>query len=46
MYQARERRTGATVAVKIVPLSDGDEPSTLAHEITVLAACDHPNIVR
>lgn len=46
VYKARDRATGDIVAVKIVPLSEGDDPAEMAHEITVLAACDHPNVVR
>lgn len=46
VYKARDRATGDIVAVKIVPLSEGDDPAEMEHEITVLAACDHPNVVR
>ena len=46
VYKARDRATGDIVAVKVVPLSEGDDPALLAQEITVLAACDHPNVVR
>lgn len=46
VYKARDRATGDIVAVKVVPLSEGDDPAEMAHEITVLAACDHPNVVR
>ena len=31
---------------QVVPLSEGDDPADLAKEIELLAACDHPNVVR
>ena len=46
VFKARERASGQLVAVKVVPLSEGDDPADLAHEIELLAACDHPNVVR
>ncbi len=46
MFKAQERATGRLVAVKVVPLSEGDDPADLAKEIELLAACDHPNVVR
>lgn len=46
VFKARERASGQLVAVKVVPLSEGDNPADLAKEIELLAACDHPNVVR
>lgn len=46
VFKARERASGQLVAVKVVPLSEGDDPADLAREIELLAACDHPNVVR
>lgn len=46
VFKARERASGQLVAIKVVPLSEGDDPADLAREIELLAACDHPNVVR
>ncbi|MGH7298745.1 MAG: serine/threonine-protein kinase, partial [Polyangiaceae bacterium] len=44
VYRALDRQTGATVAVKVLP-GDGDA-ARFAREAQVLAALDHPGIVR
>jgi hypothetical protein len=44
VYRARDRATGATVAVKLLP--DGGDSARFAREAEVLSAIDHPGVVR
>lgn len=37
--------TGAIVAVKIIPLTEQDEISSIQKEIGMLRDCQHPNVV-
>lgn len=48
VYKARDRNTGATVALKKIRLENEDEgvPSTAIREISVLKELQHDNIVR
>lgn len=46
VYKARMIDTGDTVAVKIIPLTEADEIGNVQKEISMLRACNHPNIVR
>jgi serine/threonine protein kinase len=43
-----DRVLGQTVAVKVIKVSeqDQDEVESIHHEITTLAGCNHPNIVK
>lgn len=45
VYRARDRTTGATVAVKLLTESRGDA-ARFAREAGVLASIDHPGVVR
>ncbi len=45
VYRARDRTTGATVAVKLLTERDGDA-SRFGREAEVLASIDHPGVVR
>jgi hypothetical protein len=48
VYKAFDRVLGQTVAVKVIKVSeqDQDELERIHHEITMLAECNHPNIVK
>jgi eukaryotic-like serine/threonine-protein kinase len=47
VFRATDRKDGGTVAVKLVaPLADPSAPDRFAREVRVLAALDHPAIVR
>ena len=45
VYKARVLDTGAIVAVKIIPLTEQDEISSIQKEIGMLRDCQHPNVV-
>lgn len=48
-YRARDTRTSATVALKVVHervVRDGDLAARLRHEVRVASQLDHPNIAR
>ena len=40
------RANGEIVAVKMIPLTEADEMSSVQREISMLRDCDHPNIVK
>ena len=46
MFKAQAREGGEVVAVKIIPLGDDDEITSIQREIEMLKECDHPNVVR
>jgi serine/threonine protein kinase len=48
VYEGVDRRTGQTVAIKIIPLLDQDDEefAHLQKEIQLLSECNHPNVVR
>lgn len=46
VYQAQDKDTGETVAVKVIPLGDKDEVAEIQKEIAMLKECNHPNVVR
>jgi serine/threonine protein kinase len=48
VYKAKDRQTGAIVALKKIRLEAPDEgiPSTAIREISLLKELRHPNIVR
>lgn len=49
VYQATDTRLHREVAIKILPLENGDNPEALARferEARAMAALDHPNIVK
>src|SRR5690349_14795311 len=46
VFRARDRETGALVALKTLAASDDDAKRRFLRESTVLAALDHVNIVR
>ncbi|HEY8040821.1 MAG TPA: protein kinase [Polyangiaceae bacterium] len=46
VYRARDRRTGAAVAVKVLRLTEAEPLERFARETRALAELDHPAIVR
>lgn len=48
VYKARERQTGAIVALKKIRLEQEEEgvPSTAIREIALLKELNHPNVVK
>ena len=48
VYTARLKQSPSNelVAVKIIPLTDGDEVDSIQKEIGILRVCSHPNVVR
>mmetsp|Transcript_82507 Transcript_82507/g.145618 ORF Transcript_82507/g.145618 Transcript_82507/m.145618 type:complete len:423 (-) Transcript_82507:64-1332(-) len=48
VYRATCKKTGQTVAIKVVKMEHEDEgmPSTAIREVAVLKAADHPNVVK
>ncbi|XP_029468357.1 mitogen-activated protein kinase kinase kinase kinase 2 isoform X2 [Rhinatrema bivittatum] len=45
LEEARNTRTGDLSAVKIVKVDPGDDTTSIQQEISMLRACQHPNIV-
>ncbi len=47
VYKALDTESNRTVALKNIPLDDGDNDiSMIEEEISLLQSCDHPNIVK
>ena len=46
VYKARLLESGEIIAVKIIPLTDQDEISSIQREIAMLRECNHANIVK
>ncbi len=46
VYRARDKRSGARVAVKVLLPRGGDERARFVREAKLLAALDHRNVVR
>jgi serine/threonine protein kinase len=46
VYKARVYETGEIVAVKVIPLTEQDEISSIQREVAVLRECNHPNVVK
>jgi eukaryotic-like serine/threonine-protein kinase len=46
VYRARDRETGAPVALKVLHSSDAEEVESFVREAWVLSSLDHPGIVR
>ena len=49
VYKAVHRETGATAAIKVVPLrtgiGGGEALTAMKQEVRILAECNHPNII-
>nr|KYP42948.1 Mitogen-activated protein kinase kinase kinase kinase 3 [Cajanus cajan] len=46
VYKARDLRTSEMVAIKVIPLSEGEEGyEEIRGEIEMLQQCNHPNVV-
>eukprot|EP00698_Gefionella_okellyi_P000233 TRINITY_DN10198_c0_g1_i1.p1 TRINITY_DN10198_c0_g1~~TRINITY_DN10198_c0_g1_i1.p1 ORF type:complete len:450 (-),score=114.11 TRINITY_DN10198_c0_g1_i1:102-1451(-) len=46
VYKARRIATGATVAVKLLPMDDDESIEDVRKEISILKDCNHPNVVK
>jgi serine/threonine protein kinase len=46
VWKAKDRSNGQFVAIKMIPLTNDDEISSIQKEIDMLRDCSHPNIVQ